>query len=185
MYAFMFDVWHRQCMHVRWPHDSRARSLEAPDRPHHRKGMRMTRFHSQESVDAPLDQVVRWHSLPGAVTRLSPHWAQTVVREGDPSAPGTRTHMKIAAPGSRGAIRVPWVSEHFALDDADIAPLTAPVELTAPTSTAHGFGDRMVESPRAPMRSWEHRHVFRADPSRTPGASRSPAPRKSGGRRGR
>ena len=136
----------------------------------------MTRFHSQESVDAPLDQVVRWHSLPGAVTRLSPHWAQTVVREGDPSAPGTRTHMKIAAPGSRGAIRVPWVSEHFALDDADIAPLTAPVELTAPTSTAHGFGDRMVESPRAPMRSWEHRHVFRADPSRTPGASRSPAP---------
>ena len=85
----------------------------------------MTRFHSQETIAAPLDQVVRWHSLPGAVTRLSPHWAQTVVAEGDPNRPGTRTSMKIAVPGTRGSVRVPWKSEHFALDDAGIQPLAA------------------------------------------------------------
>ena len=124
----------------------------------------MTRFHSQESLDAPFDQVVRWHALPGAVTRLSPHWAQTVVQEGDPAVPGTRTRMKIAAPGSRGAIRLPWQSEHEALDDPAIAPLTAdPTELSGSTrtGTARGFRDRMVDSPRVPLRSWEHRHVFR------------------------
>lgn len=130
----------------------------------------MTRFHSQETIAAPLDQVVRWHSLPGAVTRLSPHWAQTVVAEGDPNRPGTRTSMKIAVPGTRGSVRVPWKSEHFALDDAGIQPLAA-LPLTdgprqnspaAPTGSAFGFGDRMVDSPLAPLRSWEHRHVFRA-----------------------
>ena len=139
----------------------------------------MTRFHSQESLTAPLDQVVRWHALPGAVTRLSPHWAQTVVQEGDPAVPGTRTRMKIAAPGSRGAIRVPWQSEHDALDDPAIAPLTAdPATLddSAHTGTAHGFGfsDRMVDSPRVPLRSWEHRHVFRPHTSPTPEAAASP-----------
>lgn len=117
----------------------------------------MTRFHTQETISAPLDQVVRWHALPGAVTRLSPHWAQTVVSEGDPNVPGTRTRMKIAAPGTRGSVRVPWQSEHFALEDPGIAPLTA-------AGQAFGFGDRMVDSPLAPLRSWEHRHVFRPRP---------------------
>lgn len=142
----------------------------------------MTRFHSQETIAAPLDQVVRWHSLPGAVTRLSPHWAQTVVAEGDPNQPGTRTSMKIAVPGTRGSVRVPWKSEHFALDDPGVAPLTALQQNTgprsdpdthpatapqqhaagAPTGSAFGFGDLMVDSPLAPLRSWEHRHVFRS-----------------------
>ena len=142
----------------------------------------MTRFHSQETIAAPLDQVVRWHSLPGAVTRLSPHWAQTVVAEGDPNAPGTRTSMKIAVPGTRGSVRVPWKSEHFALDEPGVAPLTALRQNTgprsdsdthpatapqqhaasAPTGSAFGFGDLMVDSPLAPLRSWEHRHVFRS-----------------------
>ena len=130
----------------------------------------MTRFHSQETIAAPLDQVVRWHSLPGAVTRLSPHWAQTVVAEGNPNAPGTRTSMKIAAPGSRGSVRVPWKSEHFSLDDPGVAPLAAHSQNadpqqnspTALTGSAFGFGDLMVDSPLAPLRSWEHRHVFRS-----------------------
>lgn len=130
----------------------------------------MTRFQSQETIAAPLDQVVRWHALPGAVTRLSPHWAQTVVAEGDPNRPGTRTSMKIAVPGSRGSVRVPWKSEHFALDDQGIAPLTAFPQTTdpqqvspdAPSGSAFGFGDLMVDSPLAPLRSWEHRHVFRS-----------------------
>ncbi|MGO1396960.1 MAG: TIGR01777 family oxidoreductase [Brevibacterium yomogidense] len=130
----------------------------------------MTRFHSQETIAAPLDQVVRWHSLPGAVTRLSPHWAQTVVAEGNPNAPGTRTSMKIAVPGSRGSVRVPWKSEHFSLDDPGVAPLAAHSQNadpqqnspTALTGSAFGFGDLMVDSPLAPLRSWEHRHVFRS-----------------------
>lgn len=155
----------------------------------------MTRFHSHETIAAPLDQVVRWHSLPGAVTRLSPHWAQTVVDEGDPNVPGTRTQMKIAAPGTRGSVRVPWKSEHFALDTPGIAPLAAHQSVAAhphdtdPQSnsgirpeartgtadaprqhaadaqtgtSAFGFGDLMVDSPLAFLRSWEHRHVFRS-----------------------
>ncbi|SMY13086.1 TIGR01777 family oxidoreductase [Brevibacterium jeotgali] len=116
----------------------------------------MTRFHSHETIAAPLDQVVRWHSLPGAVTRLSPHWAQTVVDEGDPKVPGTRTSMKIAVPGTRGSVRVPWKAEHFELDDSDITPLTQT------GGSAFGFGDLMVDSPLALLRSWEHRHVFRS-----------------------
>jgi len=142
----------------------------------------MTRFRSQETIAAPLDQVVRWHSLPGAVTRLSPHWAQTVVEEGDPNTPGTRTAMRIALPGTRGSVRVPWKSEHFALDDPDVAPLAArqqdtdsqqdtahrhestagSEDPTGTTPSAFGFGDLMVDSPLAPLRSWEHHHVFRA-----------------------
>lgn len=136
----------------------------------------MTRFRSQETIAAPLDQVVRWHSLPGAVTRLSPHWAQTVVEEGDPHTPGTRTAMRIAVPGTRGSVRVPWKSEHFALEDPEVAPLAAHRQdtdvrqestagseaATGTTPSAFGFGDLMVDSPLAPLRSWEHRHVFRA-----------------------
>ena len=33
---------------------------------------------------------------------------------------------------------------------------------TALTGSAFGFGDLMVDSPLAPLRSWEHRHVFRS-----------------------
>src|SRR5699024_12074307 len=94
--------------------------------------------------------------------------------------PGTRTRMKIAAPGSRGAIRIPWQSEHDALDDPAIAPLTAdPATLdnSAHTGTAHGFGfaDRMVDYPRVTLHSWQTRHIFRPYTSPAPEAAASPA----------
>ncbi|WP_051297773.1 TIGR01777 family oxidoreductase [Brevibacterium album] len=149
----------------------------------------MARFHNRETIDAPLDQVVRWHSLPGALTRLSPHWAQEVVREGDPTRPGSRAEMRISAPGTSGAVRVPWTAEHFALpglppfaqsaapSDGQTAAGHGDSAVTRPAeaqdrSRAHasagaeaGFGDRMVPSALSPFSAFEHRHVFRAVPA--------------------
>lgn len=136
----------------------------------------MTRFHSEEFLDVPFDQVVRWHSLPGALTRLSPHWAQEVVEEGDPGRPGSRARLRISTPGTSGAVRIPWTAEHFALEGlppfgttAEAADRTETAgaasgsgEATTAAETIAGFGDRLVPGALSPFSRLEHRHVFRS-----------------------
>ncbi|GAA4283849.1 TIGR01777 family oxidoreductase [Brevibacterium daeguense] len=102
----------------------------------------MAHFSHSAVVAHPLAEVFSWHQRPGALTRLSPEWAQEVVAEAHPPlAPGARAHLRTSLPGSHGVLRVPFVSEHAA----------GPSE--------HSFVDRMV---RGPLRSWEHTHTFAA-----------------------
>lgn len=111
----------------------------------------MAVFESTERLEYPVDRVWAWHQRPGALTRLSPEWAQSVVSESyPPLQPGTRAHLKTSVPGSAGTLRVPFVSEH---DDG-------PVPLS--------FVDRMVKGPLA---SWTHTHTF-ADPDASTGSGR-------------
>jgi uncharacterized protein len=110
----------------------------------------MAHFSHSAVVAHSLADVFSWHRRPGALTRLSPEWAQEVVAEAHPPlAPGARARLRTSVPGSHGVLRVPFVSEHEAGPDD------------------HSFVDRMV---RGPLRSWEHTHTFAsagADPSAT------------------
>ena len=96
------------------------------------------------TAEAPysLDTVFSWHMRPGALTRLSPEWAQAVVEESHPPlAPGTRARMKTSVPGTRGVVRVPFVCEHAAGPEP------------------FSFVDRMTTGP---LHSWTHTHRFTA-----------------------
>ena len=44
----------------------------------------MAVFHHQEVLEHPLETVWDWHCRSGALTRLSPEWAQTVLQESWP-----------------------------------------------------------------------------------------------------
>lgn len=102
----------------------------------------MAIFEHDETIDHPLDEVWAWHTRPGALTRLSPEWAQEVVEESwPPLSPGSRARMRTSAPGTAGSVRVPFVAEH------------------GPGPTEHSFIDRMV---KGPLQSWTHTHVFSA-----------------------
>lgn len=102
----------------------------------------MAVFHHQEVLEHPLETVWDWHCRAGALTRLSPEWAQTVLHESwPPLSTGSRAHLRTSAPGTAGSVRVPFVSEH------------------EPGPTEHSFVDRMV---RGPLSSWEHTHTFAA-----------------------
>lgn len=95
--------------------------------------------HSVE-IPHPLDTVRTWHSRQGALTRLSPEWAQEIVEESyPPLAPGSKVRMKATVPGARGVVRVPFVCEH----EAGPEPLS--------------FVDRMTAGP---FHSWRHTHTF-------------------------
>lgn len=111
----------------------------------------MAVFESTERLPYPVGQVFAWHQRPGALTRLSPEWAQQVVAESHPPlAAGAEARMRISVPGSAGALRVPFVSRHE----------QGPVP--------RSFVDRMVTGPLA---SWVHTHTF-SDPSSSTGSER-------------
>lgn len=105
----------------------------------------MAVFESTEHIGHPADRVFQWHRRPGALTRLSPEWAQSVLEESyPPLAPGTRARLRTSVPGTAGTVRVPFVAEH---DDGP---------------TPRSFVDRMV---KGPLKSWTHTHVFDGEQS--------------------
>jgi hypothetical protein len=95
----------------------------------------MTRrtFVRRSRLDAPADEVYRWHARAGALERLSPPWTQAVVesRSGGIEDEGARVVLRV------GPLRQRWVAEH--------------------TGAVRGreFHDRQVEGPFA---LWEHTH---------------------------
>jgi uncharacterized protein (TIGR01777 family) len=103
----------------------------------------MTTFTNTTRVPHPVEDVFGWHARPGALTRLTPAWAGSVVEESSPPLrDGTRSRLRIAVPGSYGLASVPWTAEHHGyVPDRE-------------------FRDRMV---RGPLASWEHRHRFDDD----------------------
>lgn len=105
----------------------------------------MTTFTATTRVPHPVGDVFGWHARPGALTRLTPAWAGSVVEESTPPlAEGTRSRLRVAVPGSYGLASVPWTAEHHG------------------TVPGREFRDRMV---RGPLAAWEHRHRFDDDGS--------------------
>lgn len=103
----------------------------------------MTTFTFTSRVPQSVEDVFAWHARPGALTRLTPAWAGSVVEEAAPPlADGARSRLRIAVPGSYGLATVPWTAEHH-----DCVP-------------GQEFSDRMV---RGPLSSWEHHHRFDGD----------------------
>ena len=103
----------------------------------------MTTFTFTSRVPQSVEDVFAWHARPGALTRLTPAWAGSVVEESDPPLrEGTQSRMRIAVPGSYGLASVPWTAEHHGYEPN------------------REFRDRMVKGPLA---SWEHRHRFDDD----------------------
>ena len=103
----------------------------------------MTTFTFSSRVPHPVEDVFAWHARPGALTRLTPAWAGSVVEESSPPLrDGTRSRLRVAVPGSYGLASVPWTAEH-----SGFVP-------------GREFRDRMV---RGPLASWEHHHRFDDD----------------------
>jgi uncharacterized protein (TIGR01777 family) len=71
--------------------------------------MRRREFRHRSRVEAPAEEVYRWHARPGAFERLNPPWdpAQIVARDGSIDAEGSKVVLRVGPLGQR------WVAEHY------------------------------------------------------------------------
>ncbi len=84
----------------------------------------------------PADEVLAWHTRPGALERLTPHWESVrVVGRSGGIEPGARVTLELR----RGPVRLRWEAEHHPLRDGQ------------------GFVDEQVGGP---FRRWRHEHRF-------------------------
>ncbi len=100
----------------------------------------MTRrtFARTTRLEAPADEVYRWHARPGAFERLNPPWGAAILksRTGGIEDEGTRVVLRV------GPLRQRWVAEHHG------------------AVPGREFHDRQVEGPFA---LWEHAHRMAPD----------------------
>jgi len=96
-------------------------------------------FIKRSRIKAPVEAVFAWHSLPGALERLSPPWdpLQVIERTGG-IRQGSRTVLKMKA----GPVPFRWIAEHTDYEENRL------------------FMDRQV---KGPMASWVHTHIFEPD----------------------
>ncbi len=96
-------------------------------------------FARHTEIDAPVEEVFRWHERPGAFERLTPPWEKVEVLE---RAGGLENGARFALRLRAGPFKVPWVLEHrdFERD--------------------RQFRDVQVSGPFA---RWEHMHRFEED----------------------
>jgi hypothetical protein len=66
-------------------------------------------FIAQTIINAPAEEVFRWHAEPGALERLTPPWESVEVER---SAPGIRDGDRGALLVRVGPFRVRWEFEH-------------------------------------------------------------------------
>lgn len=100
----------------------------------------MTVFERTSEVPLSAETTFQWHSQPGALTRLSPHWAQEVVEESyPPISPGSVAEVKASLPGSYGLIRRPFTAVH------------------SEGPTRFSFVDELR---KGPVSQWKHTHEF-------------------------
>ncbi len=99
----------------------------------------MARLIYRNRIDAPAEEVFRWHSLPGALERLTPPWVpvRIVERRG-----GIENGARVSLEMGRGPLRRRYVAEHRDYE------------------AGRQFRDVQVEGPFA---RWEHLH--RVEPS--------------------
>ena len=100
----------------------------------------MTIFESTSEVPLGAETTFDWHARPGALTRLSPHWAQEIVEESyPPIAPGAVAQVKTSVPGTYGLVRRPFSSVH------------------SEGPSRFSFVDELK---KGPLSQWKHTHEF-------------------------
>ena len=99
----------------------------------------MPHFRYESTLDAPPEEVFRWHTRPGALERLTPPWEDVTVvdRTGGMDDGGTVT-LRIR----KGPVPLTWVARHTAYEPGVL------------------FRDEQVEGP---FRTWIHTHRFEAE----------------------
>lgn len=100
----------------------------------------MTNFEWTSEVPLAAETTFDWHAQPGALTRLSPHWAQEIVEESyPPIAPGSVAQVRTSMPGSYGLVRRPFSSVH------------------SEGPSRFSFVDELK---KGPLSQWKHTHEF-------------------------
>lgn len=100
----------------------------------------MTNFEWTSEVPLAAETTYLWHAQPGALTRLSPHWAQEIVEESyPPIAPGSIAQVRTSVPGSYGLVRRPFSSVH------------------SEGPSRFSFVDELK---KGPLSQWKHTHEF-------------------------
>ncbi|QZE26213.1 TIGR01777 family oxidoreductase [Brevibacterium casei] len=103
----------------------------------------MTKFEWTSEVPLAAETVFDWHAQPGALTRVSPHWAQEVVQESyPPLAPGSVAEVKASLPGSCGLVRRPFTAVH------------------SEGPSRFSFVDELM---KGPLSQWKHTHEFTSE----------------------
>jgi len=101
--------------------------------------MKTETFVKKTRIDAPVEEVFKWHSRPGALERLSPPWdpVRVIERKGGISK-GARVVLEMKA----GPFPFRWIAEHTDYEENRL------------------FRDRQV---RGPFSHWVHTHSFEPD----------------------
>jgi uncharacterized protein (TIGR01777 family) len=101
--------------------------------------MTTERFVRRSRIEAPAEDVFRWHARPGALTRLTPPWTnvEEIARTGGIEN-GARTVLRMKI----GPAYVRWVAEHYDYIDG------------------RQFRDRQIAGPFA---YWDHTHRIEPD----------------------
>jgi ligand-binding SRPBCC domain-containing protein len=91
-------------------------------------------------IEAPAEEVFRWHMRPEALADLTPPWEQAEIleRTGGIDEIGSRVVLRVG----RWPLRMRWVAEHTAFERGRM------------------FRDVQIEGPFA---LWEHTHRFEPD----------------------
>src|SRR5690625_311428 len=100
----------------------------------------MTIFEWTSEVPLGAETTYHWHAQPGALTRLSPHWAQEIVEESyPPIAPGSVAQVRTSVPGTYGLLRRPFTAVH------------------SEGPSRFSFVDELK---KGPLSQWKHTHEF-------------------------
>jgi len=101
--------------------------------------MKIETFIKKAHIKAPVEEVFRWHSRPGALERLSPPWdpVRVIERKG-----GIESGARVVLEMKAGHFPFRWIAEHTDYEENRL------------------FRDRQV---RGPFSHWEHTHSFEPD----------------------
>jgi len=101
--------------------------------------MKIETFIKKAHIKAPVEEVFRWHSRPGALERLSPPWdpVHVIERKG-----GIENGARVVLGMKAGPFPFRWIAEHTDYEENRL------------------FRDRQV---RGPFSHWEHTHSFEPD----------------------
>jgi len=101
--------------------------------------MKTDTFIKKTRINAPVEEVFKWHSRPGALERLSPPWdpVRVIERTG-----GINKGAKVVLEMKAGPFPFRWIAEHTDYEENRL------------------FRDRQV---RGPFSRWVHTHTFESD----------------------
>ncbi len=104
----------------------------------HSHTMKLKTFIKRSVIQAPVDEVFKWHARPGALERLSPPWDPIEVITKSAGI-GRGAMAVLALKAGPLPVKLKWVAEHTAYEENRL------------------FQDRQIKGPFA---SWIHTHRF-------------------------